>query len=127
MLLLTGSIVIFPLRLFTPGAVRYLVGVLLAGLIWLLPQLMAPAYAADAPATQRYIAADGTDLTAMVQCLPKELSQGSFSRALREAQNDFLEKVFDVKDDYSSYKLDSAEVEYLACVERQGSKSQVQR
>lgn len=59
--------------------------------------------------------------------LPKQLSQGNLDRVLRESQNDFLEKVFDVKDNYSDYKLDDSEVEYLACLESKGFVSQVNR
>ncbi|TVQ07057.1 MAG: hypothetical protein EA368_15430 [Leptolyngbya sp. DLM2.Bin27] len=102
--------------------------VLLAGLLWLGSSLFAaPAYAADAPDSKRYIAADGTDLTAMAQCLPKELSKGNLSRALQESKNDFLEKVFDVKDNYDDYKLDETEIAYLACVESKGVIPQVKR
>ncbi|TVP62216.1 MAG: hypothetical protein EA342_19500 [Leptolyngbya sp. LCM1.Bin17] len=96
-------------------------------MIWLLSSLFAPAYADNASDVERYIAADGTDLTAVAQCLPKQLSQGSLARALRESQNDFLEKVFDVKDNYSDYKLDDSEVEYLTCLESKGFVSQVNR
>ncbi len=104
-----------------------LIVLLLAGMLWLTTSLFGPAYAADGTDAKRYIAADGTDLTAMAQCLPKELSQGNFARALREAQNDFLEKVFDVKDNYDDYKLDATEIAYLACVESKGVIPQVKR
>ncbi|NMF86022.1 hypothetical protein [Nodosilinea sp. P-1105] len=113
----------FPVR----SVIRRLTLVLLAGMIWLLSSLYAPAYAENSPDVERYIAADGTDLTAVAQCLPKQLSQGNLARVLRESQNDFLEKVFDVKDNYSDYKLDDSEVEYLACLESKGFVSQVNR
>ena len=100
---------------------------LLAGVIWLLTSLFAPAYADNSPDAKRYIAADGTDLTAVAQCLPKQLSQGNLARALQESQNDFLEKVFDVKDNYSDYKLGDSEAEYLACLDSKGFVSQVNR
>lgn len=122
---LTGFIAMSISRRFTRGVAQRLAFAVLAGLLWLSSSLFAPAYAADAP--KRYIAADGTDLTAMAQCLPKELSQGNFARALREAQNDFLEKVFDVKDNYNDYKLDDTEIAYLACVESKGVTPQVKR
>jgi len=115
-------------QLFTRGAAQRLALALFAGLLWLSSSLFAaPAYAAESSAAKRYIAADGTDLTAMVQCLPKELSQGKIDRALKESQNDFLEKVFDVKDNYDDYKLDEIEVAYLACVESKGVTPQVKR
>ena len=112
----------------TRGVVQRLVLTLLAGLMWLSSSLFAaPAYADDSPASKRYIAADGTDLTAMAQCLPKKLSQGNVARALRESRNDFLEKVFDVKDNYDDYKLDETEIAYLNCVESKGVTPQVKR
>lgn len=112
-------------RWFTRDLAQRLSALFLLGLLWLTASLAAPAQAADA--AKRYIAADGTDLTAMVQCLPKELSQGNLARALAEAQNDFIEKVFDVKDNYSDYKLDETEVRYLACLEGKGVTPQVKR
>jgi hypothetical protein len=99
----------------------------LAGMLWLLSSLVTPAYADSSPAARPFIAADGTDLTAMAQCLPRQLSQGNLSRALSESKNDFLEKVFDMKENYSDYKLGDSEIEYLACVESKGVIPQVKR
>jgi hypothetical protein len=112
---------------FTRGVAQRLTLLFLAGLLWLSASLFAPAYAADSPTAKRYIAADGTDLTAVAQCLPKELSQGNLARALEESKNDFLQKVFDVKDSYSDYKLGNSETQYLACLESKGFTSQVNR
>jgi hypothetical protein len=99
----------------------------LAGMLWLLSSLVTPAYADNSAGARRFIAADGTDLTAMAQCLPRQLSQGNLSRALSESKNDFLEKVFDMKENYSDYKLGDSEIEYLACVESKGVIPQVKR
>ncbi|MGB3199427.1 MAG: hypothetical protein WBA99_00905 [Nodosilinea sp.] len=99
----------------------------LVGMLWLTASLFAPAYAANLPEAGQYIAADGTDLTAVAQCLPKELSQGNLARALEESKNDFLQKVFDVKDNYSDYRLGQSETEYLACLKSKGFTSQVNR
>ncbi len=115
-------------QLFTRGVAQRLALALFAGLLWISSSLFTdPAYAAESSAAKRYIAADGSDLTAMVQCLPKELSRGNIARVLQESKNDFLEKVFDVKDNYDDYKLDKAEVAYLACVESKGVTPQVKR
>jgi len=86
-----------------------------------------PAYADAGRSADQYLAADGTDLTAIAVCLPKELSQPSLKRALRESGNDFLQKVFSVKDSYAEYKIDTAEAEYLDCLEAKGFVSQVER
>ncbi len=109
------------------GAVKHFAIAVLVGVLWLTSSLVAPVYAESLSSPNRYIAADGTDLTAMAQCLPRQLNQGNLSRALKEAQNDFLEKVFDVKDNYSDYKLDANEIEYLACLEGKGITPQVKR
>jgi hypothetical protein len=114
-------------RFFTRGVAQRLAIACLAGLLWLTSSLSASAYAADLADAKRYIAADGTDLTAMAQCLPRELSQGNLARALEESKNDFLQKVFDVKDNYSDYKLGESETKYLACLESKGFMSQVNR
>lgn len=108
-------------------AVRSFVLGLVIGLVGLGIGLVQPAYADDSQPPSQYVAADGTDLTAIALCLPKELSQPSLKRALRESGNDFLQKVFSVKNDYGEYKLDKAESEYLECLESKGFVSQVER
>jgi len=100
---------------------------LLASTVSLLIGIDNPAYADTAADSGQYIAADGSNLTAVAQCLPKELSQPSLARALSESGNDFLEKVFDVKDDYDDYKLDRTEEEYLNCLKQKGVTPQVER
>ncbi len=70
----------------TRGVAQRLLIVFLAGVLWLTSSLFSPAYAADSADAKRYITADGMDLTAVVQCVPKELSQGNLARALPESQ-----------------------------------------
>ncbi len=83
--------------------------------------LVQPAYADDAPASKRFVAADGTDLTAMAACLPKQLSESNFSRALKESGNDFLERVLlNFKGTYSDRKLSEAEIAYRECLQQKG-------
>ena len=108
------------------NGVRALVGALVIGCLVLSVGLN-PAYAGDDLEALQYIAADGQDLTAIAQCLPKELSQPSLERALRESGNDFLQKVFSTKDNYQEYKIDQAEAEYLSCLKSKGFVSQVNR
>lgn len=79
-----------------------------------------PAYADDTPGSVSYVAADGTDLTKVVQCLPKQLSQPSLARALKESGNDFLERVFNFKGSYDGYELSDAEVSYRDCLKKKG-------
>lgn len=108
------------------SAARIMVGVLMLGLLTFGVGLN-PAHADNSIGSMQYIAADGQDLTAIAQCLPKELSQPSLERALRESGNDFLQKVFSTKDDYQDYKVDDAEAEYLDCLKSKGFVSQVER
>ncbi|MBE9103023.1 hypothetical protein [Vacuolonema iberomarrocanum] len=98
--------------------------VILASLAFGLTQ---PAYADNAQIDTSYIAADGTDLTAIAQCLPKELSQPNLARALRESGNDFLQKVFSTKADYDNYKIEAEEAQYLNCLKAKGFTPAVKR
>ncbi|MGD1930438.1 MAG: hypothetical protein ACFB12_16165 [Leptolyngbyaceae cyanobacterium] len=103
------------------------IAALLISILGITLGFAAPAYSDTLADTPKYIAADGRDLTAVAECLPKRLSQPNLKRALSESQNDFLEKVFDMKDDYDSYKLDETEIAYLACLEEKGVTPQVKR
>lgn len=82
---------------------------------------------ASAATSEAYIAPDGSDLTAVAECLPSQLSEGNLDRALRESGNDFLEKVFNTKSNYDEYALEDSEVEFLACLKRNGVTPQVQK
>jgi hypothetical protein len=82
---------------------------------------------ADAAESNEFIAADGSDLTEVAQCLPSELSDGDLGRALRESGNDYLEKVFNLKGQYEDYQLDATEVEFLNCLERKGITPEVEK
>ena len=115
-------------RFFRAATQKAIFGVLVA-VVMLCFGLAQPASAdsADSSVAPRYIAADGSDLTAFAQCLPKELSQPSLKRALQESGNDFIEKVFNIKGDYREYKLDEAEVAHLNCMEQKGVTPQVER
>ncbi len=86
-----------------------------------------PAQAGNPLTVARYVAADGTDLSAVVQCLPKELSQPSLARALQESGNDFLQKVFNTKASYNDYKVDALEAQYLNCLRNKGFTPAVER
>jgi hypothetical protein len=99
----------------------------LVGVLSIVIGMASPAYAGTSQSAVEYVAADGSDLTAVAECLPKQLSQPSLGRALRESGNDFLEKVFSLKDEYGDYKLDEAEIAYLTCLKEKGVTPQVER
>ena len=112
----------YAVKVFKSALIGIFVGLIGFGL-----GLSQPVYAAtDQPAGQ-YVAADGTDLTAIAQCLPVELSQPDLKRALQESGNDFLEKVFSIKDNYEEYDLADEESKYLECLNSKGVVSQVQQ
>lgn len=61
--------------------------------------------------------AEGDRLTALITCLPKQLSQPSLKRALNEMGNDQLERAFNLK---VTPKLSQAEIELQSCMNRKG-------
>lgn len=100
---------------------RWAVLGLIATLAWLQGAIMSPAYALFGQGNDaRVVAPDGRDLTAMVDCLPKQLSEGDLKRAISEAGNDYLERVFQTKDNYGEYDISEAEEQFQACLRRQG-------
>jgi hypothetical protein len=109
------------------GKARFILACLIAFMGVLYFGLVQPAYADNSEVSPKYIGADGTDLTAMVECLPKTLSQPNLALALTESGNDFLQKVFDLRDNYDDYKVESVEAEYLTCMQSKGVTPAVMR
>jgi hypothetical protein len=62
-------------------------------------------------------AVEGDRLSAVIACLPKDLSQPNLKRALSEMGNDQLERVFHLKD---APKLSQAEAGLASCLSLQG-------
>jgi len=89
---------------------------LLIGLIWLPGLLVEPAFAMTT-ATMADTATKGDRITALIACLPEELSHPSLKRALDEMSDDQLERAFNVK---ANPKLSQAEIELKSCMSRQG-------
>lgn len=100
---------------------RWAVLGLIVTLAWLQGAVMSPAYALFGQNNSgQFVAPDGRDLTAMVNCLPNELSEGDLKRAISEAGNDYLERVFQTKDRYGDYDISEAEERFQACLRRNG-------
>ncbi|MGB3190221.1 MAG: hypothetical protein WBB43_12485 [Limnoraphis sp.] len=59
----------------------------------------------------------GERLSAVINCLPKELSEPDLGRALKEMGNDYLERTFQLKD---NPKLNQAEIAFGQCLEGKG-------
>jgi hypothetical protein len=99
----------------------------LVALIVLQTAIAWPAMAKDIDAGKQYIAADGTDLTAVVNCIPRELSQGDLKRAIAESGQDYLERVFQTKDNYDDYNIGPLEQEFQTCLQQKGVTPEVRR
>ncbi|MFE4107562.1 hypothetical protein [Almyronema epifaneia] len=93
---------------------RWLMAAVLGVLVWFQA---APAQAAS---SDGFVDPNGKDVTAIAKCLPQQLTEGDLQRALGEFGNDYLERVFDLKDNYSEYEISQAEEEFQSCLERQG-------
>lgn len=100
---------------------------LLIGLIWLPglplnPALAMPGVVAAMPRERASQLVDSTSvegnrMSALITCLPKQLSQPNLKRALSEMGNDQLERAFNLKADP---KLSQAEIDLANCLNRQG-------
>jgi hypothetical protein len=104
---------------------RTLFATLLIGLIWLPGLLMDSAIAAPINASEqaeRIISQavepiEGDRMSALITCLPKQLSQPNLKRALSEMGNDQVERILSLK---SNPKLSQAEIELKDCLTRKG-------
>jgi len=107
---------IFCKRFFQSWCQTFLAG-FLATLVW-LGVFHDLAIAADiVPHDVRNPVVEGERLAAIVDCLPKELSQPSLGRALSEMGNDQLERAFNLK---QNPQLSQAEVAFENCLASKG-------
>ena len=100
---------------------RTLITGLLASLIWLPGMLLNPALAAPNVAEKMAMRvaespAESDRLSALITCLPKELSQPNLKRALSEMGNDQIERALNLK---ANPKLSQAETDFASCLSRQ--------
>jgi hypothetical protein len=98
---------------------RTLLTGLLTGLIWLpgLPSYSALAMPNPLASIVATSAKGDERLSALISCLPKQLSQPSLKRAWDEMGNDQLERAFHLK---TNPKLSQAEIELKNCLNQQG-------
>ena len=75
---------------------------------------------AQAEEVKSYIDSEGRDLTAFVECLPDEYGKGDLQVALSKFGNDFLERVFRLKENTEDYKVSAAEKEVQQCLKSKG-------
>ncbi len=104
----------------------FLMGLLIS-LIGLSGFSISPAFAlsdTDAAAPEKVASqivdttAKGDRLSALISCLPKQLSQPSFERALSEMGNDQIERILNLK---PNPKLSQAEMDLVNCLNRRES------
>jgi hypothetical protein len=100
---------------------RTLLASLLMSLIWLQSLSINPALAmpVETGNVEKIAAriddstAEGKQMSALIHCLPKQLSQPSFKRAWSEMGDDQLQRAFNLK---ANPKLSQAEIELAACL-----------
>ncbi len=96
---------------------RTLLTGLLAGLIWLPGLSFNSAIAMPNSLASTVTPTKGDErLSALISCLPKQLSQPNFKRAWDEMGNDQLERAFNLK---TNPKLSQAEIELKSCMKSQ--------
>jgi hypothetical protein len=103
---------------------RTLLAGLLVSLIWLSGLSIHPALAMPIAAAMpegiasRVVSSvvEGDRMSALITCLPKQLSQPNLKRALSEMGNDQLERAFNLK---ANPKLSQAEIDLANCLNRQ--------
>ncbi|MGF1491228.1 MAG: hypothetical protein ACFBSC_02000 [Microcoleaceae cyanobacterium] len=97
--------------------VRFFVFSVCVGAMWLSSAVYLPVQAANSvPADQKKdIAVER--LAAVIECLPKQLSEPDLGRAFQEMGNDYLERAFQLKDDP---RVSDAEDEFNRCLQRKG-------
>lgn len=99
---------------------RWTAALLVATLVVLQNAIASPAMAESSDTANQYIAADGTDLTEVVQCIPDQLSEGDLGRAIAESGQDYLERVFQTKSQYDDYTIGQLEEEFQTCLQQKG-------
>lgn len=95
---------------------RSLILLLVATVAWLQMFLSAPAQAGEAT----YVDAEGRDLTAVVECLPENYGKGDLESAIAKFGNDYLERVFRLKEDTKDYKVSEDEQQFQQCLQQKG-------
>ena len=107
---------VFCKRLLKSG-VRILITGLFSTLVLLFVQPHNWAMAADRYPDEQPYTLQGKRLTAVIDCIPKELSRSNLGRALTEMGNDQLQRAFNLTD---NPKLSEAELEFNNCLKRKG-------
>lgn len=92
--------------------------ILVASFAWLQTLTSTPAQAEE----QKYIDAEGKDLTPIVECLPEDYGKADLGSAIAKFGNDYLERVFRLKENTEDYKVSKQEKQFQECLQRKGIK-----
>ncbi len=96
---------------------RVLLTVLVLGFAWLQTLTTNPAQAGEA---KKYLDPEGKDLTALVECLPENYNKGDLGNAISKFGNDYLERVFRLKENTEDYKVSKEEKQIQECLKSKG-------
>ena len=84
---------------------------------WLQTLTVNPAQAEE---QQKYIDSEGKDLTALVECLPQDYNKADLGNAIAKFGNDYLERVFRLKENTEDYKVSEEEKQIQECLKSKG-------
>ncbi|AFZ44078.1 hypothetical protein PCC7418_1910 [Halothece sp. PCC 7418] len=71
---------------------------------------------------EKYVDSEGRDLTAVVECLPEDYGKADLQSAIAKFGNDYLERVFRLKENTEDYKVSEDEQQFQQCLQRKGIK-----
>ena len=89
---------------------------LAVSLVWFQAMSGNPAQAEQ----QKYVDSEGKDLTAFVECLPEDYNQADIGNAIAKFGNDYLERVFRLKENTQDYKVSEQEKQLQECLQAKG-------
>lgn len=96
---------------------RGLMVMLVVSLAWFQAITINPA---QAEGQKKYIDSEGKDLTAFVECLPEDYNKADLGSAIAKFGNDYLERVFRLKENTEDYKVSEQEKQLQNCLQAKG-------
>jgi hypothetical protein len=70
----------------------------------------------------KFVDSEGKDLTAVVECLPENYGKADLQSAIAKFGNDYIERVFRLKENTEDYKVSEDEKQFQECLQRKGIK-----
>lgn len=69
---------------------------------------------------QKFVDSEGRDLTAVVECLPENYGKADLQSAIAKFGNDYLERVFRLKENTEDYNVSADEQQFQECLQNKG-------